>query len=169
MHFTSLEEWFDNLCFIPFLYVLDLSCWVLAHFRAEGLAVSHSFLNHFYKDGSPHGKKPSDSIVTFQRPTFGSFSNIWRVTSWGSVLKGYRYHKKYVKSSTEFDFPILNSTHVEECLNQTVTKIKIKRLETLQIQTFIRCKIRTDAQFSFFVQCSSSCTTAKLIHKANTN
>lgn len=85
------------------------------------------------------------------------------------VLKGYRYHKKYVKSSTEFDFPILNNTHVEECLKQAVTKIKIKRLETLQIQTFIRCKIRTDAQFSFFVQCSSSCTTAKLIHKANTN
>lgn len=39
----------------------------------------------------------------------------------------------------------------------------------LQIQTFICGKIRTDAQFSVFVQCSSSCTTAKLIHKANTN
>lgn len=34
---------------------------------------------------------------------------------------------------------------------------------------FICGKIRTDAQFSSDVQCSSSCTTAKLIHKANTN
>lgn len=49
------------------------------------------------------------------------------------------------------------------------TKKKMTQWLLLQIQTFICGKIRIDALFFFFVQCSSSCTTAKLIHKANTN